>query len=671
MRFRLSCLALVLFYVFPASVLGTEEVVISGQRDGGPTEISEQASKLMDVPGALGDPVAAAFSLPGVVYSAGDSGEPAVRGSSPDDNLFIVDFLPAGYVFHAFTNSVFSENIVRDFQLKPAGFGAEYSDVTGAVFDIALRTPRNQSLRSVVDVSMLRSGVFLEGGVTDNSAAYLSIRKSLMHLFMSTDQENDGVRLTRAPEDNDYQFKYALDLSGSQSLTLAANGASDLAGADFLASSDDVQANPDFAGNAKIKNRFRNRSLTWDLGDATGPRLKIAAGQARQDVTTRWGTGYFDTEYLDRSLLKLRYDQPMGGGHALQLDAELSRNEHGANYDLVLFVCNEFDPLCTDDRRGRVTGGQTIHETARAFALADRWRMTDDIDLTLGAQMQSNTYTGERFVNPRGALRWTLADRWTLDLKAGDYNRFPDLEAVLPQLGNPKLNSPRARHFAMGLSHQIDAAWSWSGEVYYKKLAELPLALSPTEPDASLLYSNDVRGQAYGLDLMIDKKRTDLDKWYGWLALSLARSERTNERTGVTRPYRLDTPLIANWVMNYQFAPRFSAGFRLTLRSGQATTPIVGVRENPDFAGYVQPVYGEPFSDRLPLYGRLDLRFKYDFHLAGYESAWILDVINATNQRNVASRHLDYVRSQAEGRPYVVDDVGNEFFPALTFRITF
>ena len=657
--------------LFPLSALATEEVLINGQREVDPTAISEAAKKLVDVPGALGDPVAAVFSLPGVVYAGGDGGEPAVRGSSPDDNLFVVDFLPAGYVFHAFTNSVFSENIIQDFTLHPAAFGAEYSDVTGAVFDIALRAPRNQPLKSIVDVSMLRSGVFFETGVTDNSAAYLSIRKSLIHLFMGKDSEKDGVRLTRAPEDDDYQFKYVLDLTGQHSVTLAANGASDRGGADFLTTSDEVQQNPDFAGSAKIKNHFNNRSLTWDFTGTGGARLKVAAGQTGQDVSTRWGSGYYVTQYLDRSLLKMRYDQPLGDRHSLQLNAELSRNEHGSVYDLVLFVCNEFDPLCVDDRRGRVAGSEKIKDTSHAVSVADRWSIARNVDLTVGAQLQSNTYTDESFVNPRAALSWKLAERWSLALKAGQYNRFPDLDAVLPNLGNPDLKSPRATHFSTGLSHEVDSAWSWNAELYYKKLSDLPLALAETEPDAARLYSNDVSGRAYGLDLMIDKKRTSSDKWYGWLALSLARSERTNERTGMTREYRLDTPLIANWVMSYQFAPRFSAGFRLTVRSGQADTPVVGIHENPDFPGFVQPTYGEPFSDRLPLYSRLDLRFKYDFQVAGYQSAWILDVINALNQRNVDSRHLDYRRSQAEGRPYLVDDVGNEFFPALTFRITF
>ncbi len=46
-----------------------------------------------------------------------------MRGSGPDDNAFIVDFLPASYIFHDFGHSIFNENLIRDFGLKAAGFG--------------------------------------------------------------------------------------------------------------------------------------------------------------------------------------------------------------------------------------------------------------------------------------------------------------------------------------------------------------------------------------------------------------------------------------------------------------------------------------------------------------------------------------------------------------------
>ena len=656
-----------------ASGQRVEEVIVTGQRRLDSSEITTNAQALVDVPGALGDPIGGLFSLPGVVYGDGEAGAPAVRGSSPDDNLFIVDFLPAGYVFHAFTNSVFSENIIQDFQLHSAAFGPQYSDVTGAVLDVTLRTPKHQPLKSVLDLSMLRSGVFFEGGVTAHSAAYVSVRKSLMHLFLAEDEEKDGIRFKQAPQDDDYQFKYAWDLGRNHSLTLGANGASDLGEAQFMENSDVAQSNPDFAGDALVKSRFHNQSLRWDYYGDGGDNLKAGLGHMRQDVTTRWGIGYFNSEYLEQSVLKLQYDLPLTSQHTLLLNGEYSRNEHGSAYDQILVVCNEFDPTCEDVRRGRVTDDQTIEETSHAVSLADSWRIAKNVDLNIGAQYQTNTYTGESFVNPRAALAWGFADRWALSLKGGRYNRFPDLEAVLPKIGNPRLRSPRATHFATGLKHELAHGWSWNAEAYYKTLDDLPLALGVDEPDAALLYSNDVHGRAYGVDLLIDKQPDDAapHRWYGWFALSLAKSERTNERTGITRNYRLDTPLVANWVANYRFTQRFDAGLRFSLRSGKAYTPIVGARENPDFAGYVQPVYGDAFADRFPAYSRLDLRFKYAFDIAGYDSAVILDVINALNAQNVEGRHLDYQRTASTGRVYLVDDVGFELFPALTFRITF
>ena len=648
---------------------GAPEVVVSGHRTADPTQLSEAARKLVDVPGALGDPIAAVFSLPGVVYGSGDSGAPAVRGSSPDDNLFLVDFLPAGYVFHTFTTSVFSENIIQDFHLYPAGFGAQYANATGAVFDIALRKPRNESLNTVVDVSMLRSGLFLEGAISEHSAAYLSVRKSMIQLFIPKNEENNGVHLMQPPQDDDYQFKYVWDIGAYHSLTLAATGASDLAEADFGATSDLARVSPDLAGDARISNRFKNQSLIWDYFGDGGARGKLGFGHLRQDVVTRWGQGYFNDASLEQFLVKLKYDQPLTLRHTLHLGGELARNERAFVYDQVLVVCNEFDPTCGETRRGRVADDLTIRDISRELFITDTWRLTEGLSLNAGGQYQSNTYTRENFLNPRARLDWQFARHWTVTLKAGKYNRFPDLDAVLPKIGNPKLKSPRALHFTLGLERELDDGWSWSAEGYYKKFHDLPLALGTAEPDASRLYSNDVEGRAYGLDLLINRQRRD--KWYGWLALSVAKSERTNARTGITKAYRLDTPFILNWVMNYQLRPRLNVGWRFSVRSGRESTPIVGIQQNPDFPGYVLPLYGEPFSERLPLYYRLDLRFGRDFVLGHHDSAVILDIINVLNTRNIEGRHLDYPRSQAEGALYLQDSVGMGLFPALSFRITF
>lgn len=253
-------------------------------------------------------------------------------------------------------------------------------------------------------------------------------------------------------------------------------------------------------------------------------------------------------------------------------------------------------------------------------------------------------------------------------LKAGRYNEFPELNTVLPGIGNPHLHSSRADHYSAGFRQELGDGWSWNAEGYYKKLWSLPLALSASAPNANLLYSNDVSGRAYGLDLLIDKKPTG--RWYGWIAASIGRSTRMNDLTGAVSNYHLDTPFIFNALANYQLRPRMSIGARLTVRSGQADTPIVGVGENTDFPGHVRPLFGNPYSTRLPTYARLDARIKWDFR-THFPSSLTLDIINILNRHNVQSRQLDYTLSKVAEEPVLKEYGDFGLLPVLSYRVTF
>ena len=106
----------------------------------------------------MGDPLSAVFSLPSVVYAGGDDGgEPAVRGSSPDDNAFYIDNMPVSYIFHMFGDSIFNENLIRDFNLQAAAFDSPYGNATGGIFDVKLRDPRNQDIQTTLEASMLKN----------------------------------------------------------------------------------------------------------------------------------------------------------------------------------------------------------------------------------------------------------------------------------------------------------------------------------------------------------------------------------------------------------------------------------------------------------------------------------------------------------------------------------
>ncbi|MCK5921452.1 MAG: hypothetical protein KAG66_10965, partial [Methylococcales bacterium] len=86
-----------------------------------PGGIGLDMETLKTVPGSGGDPLRAIQSMPGIAVPDDGSAEPAVRGSRPEDNLYLVDFLPAGYLFHfGGSVSVFNDELVDVFNLYPA-----------------------------------------------------------------------------------------------------------------------------------------------------------------------------------------------------------------------------------------------------------------------------------------------------------------------------------------------------------------------------------------------------------------------------------------------------------------------------------------------------------------------------------------------------------------------
>jgi outer membrane receptor protein involved in Fe transport len=240
----------------------------------------------------------------------------------------------------------------------------------------------------------------------------------------------------------------------------------------------------------------------------------------------------------------------------------------------------------------------------------------------------------------------------------------------LPKLGNPALNSQTATHTTLGFEQHLADEWSWSIETYYKKLADLPLALDDGQVDADLLYSNDVEGQAYGVDLLINKNRSD--RWYGWLSLSYAKSERSNLRSQQSMDYYADTPLVVNMVLNYQLSDNWDLGFNFTARSGQPYTPIIGVKENPKADGYFLPIYGQPYSERFDLAHRLDVRAQRKGTLWGLDVIWVFEIMNIFDQFNTSYIDLDYANVHSTEDLLIVEE-GDDFSmrPSIGLSLTF
>ncbi|HEY7865468.1 MAG TPA: iron transporter [Psychromonas sp.] len=647
-----------------------EEILVSGLRKSHYTIITEDAEKLVNTAGSFGDPLAAVSALPGIIIPR-NGGSPAVRGSSPADNRYYVDGLPAGYIFHDFNTSIFDENVIQDFQLFPAGFGVQYSGATGAVFDIRLRDPENKKISTKLTASLFRAGIFVESGITENSAFYLSVRKGLLQYFVPKDDEadEDGFRLASPPEDGDYQFKYKWDMHPNHSLTVTVAGANDYVEAEFTDISEMSQRNPDFGGLAVIDKQYDSFGGNYEYVGGGGSLLRLTLASYKNSDFLSWGDDYYRQTRLDNELARLHYTIPLGANHSVAAGFEYSENTFTFTSRFIQFVCSEFDVDCQDGRRDLIEDSESVAIVESSMYLLDNWQVTENVNIEAGVQRSGNDYTEDYYINPRAAIAWDITDVLTITSSAGNYNRTPEIQTVLSLIGNPELESPRAMHLTLGIEGEIGQHWNWMIEGYRKELTNLPLALSQSDPGGEKFYSDDVEGEIHGVDIMINKDLSN--KWYGWASLSVANSERINTRTGQRQTYRLDTPVVFNLVANYQFFPNWNAGIRAIYKSGEATTDIVDVKQNPNFPDRYQPVYGEPFADRLPHYSRIDLRFEKDMTLLGREAVFFVDVVNALNRQNVVREYLDYDRVNETGEVHLtkIEDMGT--FASVGLSVTF
>ncbi|GAW95838.1 MULTISPECIES: TonB-dependent receptor [Colwellia] len=618
-----------------------EVIEVTSKRNQANSEMTEQTEQLMSVAGIGNDPLSAVYSLPGIVYAGGDSGSPAVRGSSPDDNAFYIDDIPVAYIFHLFGDSIFNENLIQDFTLHPAAFGSEYGNATGGIFDVKLRDPRQQKIATTVDLSMLKSGFMVEGETFDDQAFYLSYRRSQIHLFLPEGTEEDGYTIFKAPISDDYQAKYQWLIGDAHKLTLSASGASDTAGINISENTESGRIDPDSIGDFKITTQFDSQSLSWQYYGEQQKIMQLVAGHTVETTDQIFGQGQFIE--VEEEQYHVRFSSQISWlkNHKLGFGVDYSKTEIDYSYDIIPYFCTENDADCNALKGDRIQDTSSLSDEDIAIYVHDIWQMSPNWQLTYGIRAERNDYTGQDFIHPRLALDWLATDSLTIKAKAGSYSRFPDVDTVLPKLGNPKIKSPQARHYSLGFDYNLNGLWFTSVDIYHKELTKLPRSIDQhtAETDWQANYTADTSGDAQGIEWLVRREREN--GWFGWASLSWSQSQRTDDLTDVTSDYYLDTPLVANVVANYQLNEHWDFGLRFTLRSGAKYTPIIGLRENPDYDEHFLPEYGELNAKTLPVYHRLDLEANYQTSYWGNDAKWTMAIINAMAQKNVSGYYYE------------------------------
>lgn len=619
-------------------------------------------NKLLKVPGAGNDPLQAIGSLPGVTFGTGPRAAPAVRGSSPADNRYLIDFIPVGYIFHSDSSSILNDNSIKDFSLDAAAFPAQYHDATGAVITANSRDPYLDQGQTIIDLSVLKASIFIEQNIDEKQGFYLSARQSLFQYYIENFLDDEDFELTTLPEYYDYQGKYQYQISTQEKVSINLLGARDKAGILFDEDSDQVQQDPGLSGGAEFSDYFDSQSILWEqyndqggshisslsrlnreLNFAIGLENKIDINSVDYSVRSQWS-----------SILSYQHELLWGFDYTLR-DIDLNGRFDGP-------PCDEFRVDCRlVDSTEAIISSDNITINSIDVNLADNWAVNNFWTLTPGIAIAYDDYTEQNFIEPKLQSRLLLNDDWAFTAAYGDYHKLPDnFGSYTKDFGNPDLKQTEATHYELGIEHQFNESWFWKVEGYYKDLNNLIVSrasadsypdLSAEEYNALPRYTNDANGEAWGFEFFTNKILSD--DWYGWLSIAYSETKRKNLITGESFKYSYDQPWIVNLVSNYQLNQDWQVGFKWRYQSGQLVTPIIAAEDanDADNPGLFNPIYADLNSKRLPDYHRLDVRADRSFKYDDWQMDLYFEVLNIYGQENVVGynyENADYSKRENE-----------------------
>ena len=600
--------------------------------------------RLLKVAGAGNDPMKAIGSLPGVTFSGSAGAAPAVRGSSPQENLYLIDFLPVGYIFHVDGSSIMSDNTIGDFKLDSSAFSARYNNSNAAVIEANSRDVYDTS-QAIVDVSFLRAGVFLEHGEqTDygSHGGYFSARQSLFQYYLEQTMEEDDLELITMPQFYDYQGRYQWRW-GNNDVSLQWIGARDKAGLEYDEDSDEVQQDPELLGGVEMYQRFNSLGLVWDKVYDSGLIQRIGAYRLGQMIRFELGANNdLDIDFVDKGL-RSEFSQSLNANHTLSWGLHYVHRTMTAAGQLTYPPCDEFEPDC----RASAGDETLLIDEDHPFNnwdlfIEDEWQINDQWRVTAGLLGSYDDYTEQQFVEPKLSTDYQLNDQWSINAAWGKYHKLPeDFFAYTPDFGNRDLKQPQSTHYEFGIANHVSDTLLVKLDTYYKTMSNLVVGRPDADnyPDlteeqylALPSYSNDAEGRAWGAELFINKDLSE--HWYGWMSVAWSRTLRHNQLTDEHFTYAYDQPVVVNLVASYAPNDNWTFGLKWRARSGQLITPIEGASYN-DEQGAYEPQYGSLNSERMPMQHNLDLRADRSIESFGQPVDLYFEIINLYGSKNV------------------------------------
>lgn len=642
-----------------------------------PGVIAAPVAHLQTLPSALGgqDLFQALRWIPGVQSTGEVGGGLIIRGSGPDQHLYLLDGAPIYHPWHAFSLiSTFQTDTFKDIRLYRGAYPAEYDGRLAAVLDVELKDGNRTAPHATGAINPLDARFVIESPITPGSSFMLAGRRSYLDKLIG---RTHPVSDSNGRRDTLRTGYYFYDWSGK--LTFRTGTRSRLAlsyyqGRDRLDLRLPFDLSRDFSawlrpadllfevdqywGNTLYSARYQHRFSDHIFLTATAYQT---AYQAREGTLLEpTNTTLVDSDYrvklhdrglkVDADYYPTLRSQLRGGLQVVDhrfyslLDARIERSA-----GLV-------DSLADEDR---VNAAELVAYVQNVWQPTARWKIQPGMRLS---HFSSGAYTR---LSPRLSLQYALHPRHLVLRGAATsqvqyLQRLRDRYSFLYDLvssrwvpADGQVRPSRSGQLSVGLESQPAPGLTLTADVYWRGARNVPLPRDEYQSKDGLegpgIEVGTLLGQytlgrerAYGLELAA---RMEQGPWRLWLGYAGGRTRSLAPEAGETvyRPARYEVPRSATVVLQ-RTGLHWQYGLAALVRSGHPlTVPVaryeVGSPLDPEPVSYL---YRPRINNgRLPPYARLDATLGYRFRLAGVPWRAQVQVYNLLNRRNVIGRVYD------------------------------
>lgn len=643
---------------------GIAEITVRGEPP--PREVTRRElsrRELSRIPGTNGDALRAIQSLPGVARAPGLSGLLIVRGQAPQDTQIFVDGTPVPIVYHfgGFSSVVPTESIEK-LNFYPGNFGAQYGRAMAGVVDVRLREQETDGkLHGMAQVDLIDARAMVRGPIGKSWTFFAAGRRSHVDAWIGPLLESGGgTSVSSAPVYYDYQAFLETKPTSSSRLRIGYFGSDDRLKI-FLKGP--IEGEPAIAGDLGLRTGFGRAQALYE--NQLSERVRVKANVAY---------GY-DTTNINAGALKLNIDtNPLSSRGEVSVKAAdwLTFN---IGEDVLYTNANVQVRAPPPPRPGEAnpgpinTRGLLVQSTERTIfrpAMYGELELTpaERLRLVAGGRADYSSDTSRWDPSVRTSARYAVVNEFPKTVvKAGwgTFHQPPQPQETDAVFGSARLRSNRSTHYSAGAEQELTRQIDLSVEGYYKDLTKLVSRLN-TERGAE--YFNTGSGYVAGMELLLRYKADD--RFFGWVAYTLSRSERRSVNGEGLALFQYDQPHILTALGSYKLGKGWEIGARFRYVSGPLYTPCTGVGGFYDSgAGAYECISGRPFSQRLGAFHQLDVRIDKTWDFRVWKLSAYLDLYNAYNHQSPEDLSYDFNYSRSTTQK------GLPLIPSLGLRAEF